>query len=721
MKTNALQCTILIALLATTSHVQAAVTNEDAWPELSLGDLMKVGVESASRKKQSVSNTAAAVFVISASDIKRSGALTVPEILHLAPGVEVARLGNNKFAVSIRGFNGRMANKLLVLVDGRSIYSSLYGGVIWETENLPLEEINRIEVIRGAAGLAWGSNAVNGVINIITKRAQDTTGWLVDTHGGTATAKAGLMLRYGTKGEDGSAFRVSMNEQRRDGGKEANGRDAQDIWNDRSLTFRYDKPNGIDTRWFFSGRIFDSQSDETWLVPTLNPAAMYNSAQYGATRLTPFISNRSGGDLLGRLEQTTDGGGEVRVQTYFEKFQGDVPSASDNHNTFDFDAQHRFPLGESHDIVWGGNWRQTKHHNAMQPGGFLTTSGADTTVNLSSLFAQDEWTLLPRTFSLQGGVRVERQTFGGTSPQPSARALWTPNEQQSFWLSWSKSVRSPSVVQRKMGAYAVAIPASGSGTLPVMVYAAPPEQTGFGNEKVRTIELGHRAQWTPTLYSDLTAYVSKYEGVFGSRGQTITANNSTASGITGLPVDPACTAEMISFGLPNAAFGAPGLCVTHLYGNALPVRTRGLELSTEWSPLPVWRLQLNASHMRVDAGENTPYTSNTLLYGSSPKYQGSLRSSYNLNADLQFDFWLRRIGGLEHVADYGGASAMTPIAARTELDLRFAEQVTSALELSLVLQNLLSKQEIQFHPDYMPSLPVVPQRTIYLKALWHDR
>ncbi|MBI4809225.1 MAG: TonB-dependent receptor [Nitrosomonadales bacterium] len=717
MRNNPLSIAVLSSLLAAASYTVTSFADEETWPELNLGDLMKVGVESASRKSQAVSNTAAAVFVISASDIKRSGALSIPEVLHLAPGVEVARLGNNKFAVSIRGFNGRMANKLLVLVDGRSIYSSLYGGVIWEAENLPLEEISRIEVIRGSAGLAWGSNAVNGVINIITKRAQDTGGWLVDTHAGSESGKAGMALRYGIKAEDGSAFRVTINEQRRDGGKEASGKAAQDYWNDTSLTFRYDRPDGIDARWFFSGRVFDSHSDETWLIPTFDPAAMYDATRYGATRLTPFSSRRNGGELLGRFEQTTDGGGEMRVQTYFEKFQGDVPGASDKHTTFDMDAQHRFPLGESHDIVWGGNWRQTEHQNHMQSGGFLTASSTDTTVNLTSLFAQDELTLVPRTFTVQAGIRVERQTFGGTSPQPSVRALWTPSEQHSFWLSWSKTVRSPSVVQRTMGAYAVAIPASGPGTLPVLVYAAPPEQTGFGNERGRTLELGHRAQWTPTVYSDLTGYVSKYEGVFGMLGTSMAAN-AAAGTIPGLPfaVDPACTAALANFGLAG-----PGLCQTHLYGNALPVRTRGVELSTEWNPLTAWRLQLNASRMWVDAGTNTTHAPNTLLYGSSPKYQGSLRSSYNLTADRQFDLWLRRIGGLAHASDYGGTSAMTPVAARTELDLRFAEQVNESLELSLTFQNLLSKQEIQFHPDYMPTLPVVPQRAIYLKALWRDR
>ncbi len=695
---------VLVGILAATSHARPVAAEEPAWPELSLGDLMKVGIESASRKKQTISHTAAAVFVISAADIKRSGVLSIPEALHLAPGVEVARLSNNKWAVSIRGFNGRMANKLLVLVDGRSIYNSLYGGVIWEVENMPLEEISRIEVIRGSAGLAWGSNAVNGVINIITKRAQDTAGWLVDSHAGTSTGKAGIALRYGSKMEDGSAFRVTLNEQRRDGGKEVNGTDAQDHFNDTSLSFRYDKPDGIDTRWLFSGRIFDVESGDPWLVPTFDSASHYNTTLYGEARLYPFVSIKTGGNLLGRFEQSTDSGGEIRIQTYVEKFSGEVPGADDNRTTMDIDAQHRFPLGEAHDIVWGSNYRESKHKETLGSTGFLTTSQTDVTVTLASVFAQDEWVVIPRRFSLQAGVRVEKQTYGGTAPQPSIRALWTPNEQHSLWFAWSKTVRSPSMVDRTMGAYPATLPAGNPVTgQPTLLYAAPGEQSGFGNEKVRTIEAGHRAQWTPTFFSDLSAYVSHYEGVFGILNQTIT-NNFT---------DPACAAALSNFGFT----GPFGMCMSFTRGNALPVRTRGIELSTEWNPMPDWRLQINASRLWLDGGSDNT----SVVYGNSPKYQGAIRSSYNFTPDRHFDLWLRRIGGLTTISTIYGSLGATPVPARTELDLRFAEQVNESLELSLTLQNLLSRQQLQFYPDYMPSLPIVPQRTIYLKALWHGR
>lgn len=714
MKNISLRGTLLLGMLLTMPHASAAGTDEEKWPELSLGDLMKVGVETAARKNQSISNTAAAVFVISASDIRRSGALSIPEVLRLAPGVEVAAISNNRWAVTIRGFNGRMANKLLVMVDGRSIYNSLHGGVIWEAENIPLEEISRIEVIRGSAGLAWGSNAVNGVVNIITKRAQDTSGWLVDSHVGTSTGKAGMALRYGTKMEDGSAFRITASDQRRDGGKELNGKDAQDQWNDSSATFRYDKPVDIDTRWLFTGRVFETDAGDPWLVPTFDANAAYNLAQYGNARLVPYVSTQNGGDLLGRFEKSTDGGGEVRIQSYFEKYQGSVVGAHDSHTTADIDAQHRFPVGASHDIVWGGNYRQTRHQDTMGSTGFLTSSRSDIIINLASVFAQDEWTLVPHRFNVQAGVRVENQTFGGTAPQPSVRALWTPSEEQSFWLAWSKTVRSPSIVNRTIGAYPGAIQPSASIPFPTLIYAAPGEQTNFGNEKVRTIEAGHRAQWTPTFYTDLTAYISHYDGIFDTLSSSVmSTNNPGVAGFLGIAVDPACTAALTNFGLTP---GAPGLCLTLPRGNAESVRTRGIELSTEWNPLPDWRLQLNASRMLVDGGP-----SNSVVYGDSPAYQGSIRSSYNLSEDRHFDLWWRRIGGLTNTGFISGMPGTTPINARTELDLRYAEQVNEALELSLTLQNLLSKNQLQFYPDYMPSLPVVPQRTIYLKALWHIR
>ncbi len=718
MNSISLPGALLFGMILGSSYNCAASTDEENWPELSLGDLMKVGVESASRKSQSVSNTAAAVFVISASDIKRSGVLSIPEALHLAPGVEVAHLSNNKWAVSIRGFNGRMANKLLVLVDGRSIYSSLYGGVIWEVENMPLESISRIEVIRGSAGLAWGSNAVNGVVNIITKRAQDTSGWLIDTHAGTSTGKAGVALNYGAKMEDGSAFRVTVNEQRRDGGKEINGRKAQDDFNDTSLSFRYDKPDGLDTRWLASGRVYDAQSGDPWLIPTFDATQNYNASQYGMARLVPFSSTKNGGDLLGRFETSTDGGGEVRIQSYVEKFHGIIPGAVNDHTTMDVDAQHRFPLGNSHDIVWGGNYRQSRHSVDMASSGLLTTSRTSVKVSLASIFAQDEWTIVPRRFNVQAGVRIENQTFGGTAPQPSIRTLWTPNEQNSFWFAWSKTVRSPSVVDRVVGAHAAVIPATSPSSLPIQLYAAPGEQSGLGNEKVRTVEAGHRAQWTPTFFSDLTAYVSKYDGVFGRTSASAMTLNAAAGAIPApftppYPVDPACTAAMVDSGLNPAA---PGMCLTVYRGNSQPVRTRGLELSTEWTPATDWRLQLNASRMWLDGGSG-----DNVVYGNSPNYQGSIRSSYNFTPERHFDLWLRRTGGLSNPGYFSGITGTATIAARNELDLRFAEQVDESLEISLVLQNLLSKQQLQFYPDYMPSMPVVPQRTIYLKAVWHVR
>jgi iron complex outermembrane receptor protein len=535
---------------------------------------------------------------------------------------------------------------------------------------------------------------------------------MIDSHAGTSTGKAGLALRFGTKMEDGSAFRATLNRQRRDGGKEVNGKAAQDEWNNAALSFRYDKPDGSGSRWLVSGRIYDTESGDPWLIPSLDTSTAYNPTQYGSERLVPFVSTKNGGDLLGRFERSTEGGGEIRVQTYVEKFHGAIPGAIDDHSTMDLDAQHRFLQGGAHDIVWGANYRQSRHSEVMAASGFLTASGSYVTVTLASIFAQDEWTIIPRRFNVQAGLRVEHQTFGGTAPQPSVRALWTPSEKHSLWFAWSKTVRSPSVVDRAVGAYAAVIPATASSPLPMLLYASPGEQTNFGNEKVRTIEAGHRAQWTPTFFSDLTAYVSKYDDIFGNSGaQTLRANDAAA--FTGMQLDPACTAALNNFGLPT---GYPGLCIYAARGNKWPVRSRGLELSTEWTPLSNLRLQMNASRMWLDGG-----TGNPILYGNSPNYQGSIRSSYNFTADHQFDVWLRRVGGLSNVGYFSGLTGTPPIAARNELDLRYAHQVNESLELSLTLQNLLSKQKLQFYPDYMPSLPVVPQRTIYLKAVWHDR
>lgn len=685
-----------------------AQAEEPDWTQIGLGDLMNTKVESAARKQQAMSNTAAAVFVITAEDIRRSGALSIPEVLHMAPGVEVARVSNNKWAVSIRGFNGYMANKLLVLVDGRSIYSSLYGGVIWESENMPLQEIERIEVIRGAAGVAWGSNAVNGVINIITKRAQDTAGWLAEGHAGTSTGKSGEVLRYGRKLEDGAAFRVTLNNQKRDGGKELNGNNAQDQWNDSAFSFRLDMPGADGRRWMSTGKVYRFTSDQPELIPTFNAAAMYDPARYGATRLVPFTGTGNGANLLVRMDQVTEGGGEVRVRAYADQFRGTVPFMTDERTTVDLDAQHHFGIGAAHDIVWGGNYRQNKHKDTLTSLGFLYAPTQYSTVKVSSVFLQDEWTLVPKTFNIQAGIRYEKQTYGGTTPQPSLKAMWTPDEQDSVWAGWSRTVRSPSVVNELFGANPAAIP----GGMPVLVRVAPGSQGNFGNEKVRTVELGYRRQWQPALSTDLVAFRSDYDGVYGMLpGATMSANAAGAA-FTGLPYDAACAAVLTAYGLA----GGPGLCQNTGHGNAGTVRTHGVEFASDWHVSADWRLQLSLTRLWLGGGA---VQTNGALYGSSPNYQGSLRSSYDVSDSQRFDLWWRRIGGLAGHGSSGPATNM-PIAARTELDLRYAIQASQALEVSLAGLNLLAKQQLQFYPDSMPMLPVVPQRTIYLQAVWRD-
>ena len=693
-------------LAALALQVQA---EEQDWTQIGLGALMNTRVESASRKQQAIANTAAAVFVITSEDIKRSGALSIPEVLHMAPGVEVARLSNNKWAVSIRGFNGYMANKLLVLVDGRSIYSSIFGGVIWESENLPLQEIERIEVIRGASGVTWGSNAVNGVINIITKRAQDTAGWLMDAHVGTSTGKSGEVLRYGKKLEDGSAFRVTLNNQRRDGGKQLNGANAQDQWDDSSLTFRLDLPRGSGQRWMATGKVYRFSSDHPELIPTLQGAAMYDPARYGATRLVPFTGTGNGANLLVRTEQVTDGGGEVKVQAYADTFRGPVPFMVNERDTIDLDAQHHFLLGKDHDIVWGGNYRQNKEKDTLTSLGFLTapSNPVYTTVRLSSVFLQDEWILVPKTFSVQAGIRYEKHTFGGTTPEPSVKAMWTPDEQDSIWASWAKTVRSPSVVNEVFGANPAVIP----GAMPVLIHVTPGSQSAFGNEKVRTTELGYRRQWQQELSTDLVAFRSLYDGIYDIMPGFYMTANAAGTAATGgaIPTDAACTAALATYGLA----GGPGLCQNLGHGNVNTVRVHGIEMANDWHVTSDWRLQLNLTRQWVGGGP-----ANNALYGSSPKYQGLLRSSYDVSESQRFDLWWRRIGGLQ---GHGTLPATNmPVAARTELDLRYAIQASKSVEVSIAGLNLLSRQQLQFYPDSMPMLPVIPQRTLYLQAVWRD-
>ncbi|NBQ67794.1 MAG: TonB-dependent receptor, partial [Nitrosomonadaceae bacterium] len=345
---------------------------------------MNVKVTTASRNPQRLTHVASAVFVITQDDIRRSGATSIPDALRMAPGVQVERIGTDKWAISIRGFNGLFSNKLQVLMDGRSVYTPLFSGTMWEQQDTLMEDIERIEVIRGPAASVWGANAMNGVINIITKKAADTQGSLLSAGGGSF--EQGFMgARYGGKINEETPFRVYAKGFSRDHMKSVTGAAINDEWHSARGGFRVDHNRGID-QLTLQGDMFYNAIGTSVSSPASNLPSVVTPGNYRG--------EEEGVNIRFRWDRIYSDRSSIMLQTYYDRVRYKMlPSASFDAESFDIDFQHRFPLLNRHDITWGTNYRL--YHNKLFHTDFVSFSPREQTNHVISGFIRDEITLIP--------------------------------------------------------------------------------------------------------------------------------------------------------------------------------------------------------------------------------------------------------------------------------------------------------------------------------------
>jgi len=640
--------------------------------DLSLTDLMQLEVSSVSRKSQTLSQTAAAAFVITQEDIHRSGAMSIPEALRLAPGLEVAQVGASKWAITSRGFNGVYANKLLVLMDGRTAYTPLFSGVFWDLQDTMMEDIDRIEVIRGPGAAMWGSNAVNGVINIITKKAKDTRGNLVAAGGGNQQRGFAGFRHGGQLGSDGN-YRVYAKGFERHDSVSASGQNQDDSWRSGQLGFRMDQSLSTDDRVTLQGDAY-----------RLNVGAPFLSNAVLTPPYSSYIPQddlASGGNVLGRWESTFSNGSEIKLQGYYDRVQFDAPALSNAIDTFDIDFQHRLHLSAMHDVMWGANYR----HIRSASGNTADISFAPETINYQnvSVFAQDEIALVAELLSLTLGAKLEESHFGGTQLQPNARLLWTPDSINSVWFAASKASRIPSQGEAN-STIALGVTPPSAQTFGLPVQAAISGNPNLAAEKVLAFELGYRAQWSPCLSSDIAAFINSYSDLvhFVFVGGTPTPALSFA------PV--------------------PHLAVPLSYANATKTtKTYGLELSTNWRVLDWMRLEGMFSYLEV---EDPPKDSvNDAI--AIPRTQEMLRCLLDLSEKSKLDFIVRHVGSLPSAKNQR-------VAAYTAVDARFSYELHKDLELSLIGQNLFDKRHVEFASATSIVPPSQIPRGIYAKVMW---
>jgi iron complex outermembrane receptor protein len=470
---------IALTVLGLLTCVASAQTDEPVRPptelkKLSLEELFEMEVTSVSKKPEKLSEAAAAVHVVTDEDIRRSGAPSISEALRDIPGVEVARVDSRQYAITARGFNSTTANKLLVLMDGRSLYTPLYSGVFWDAQDTLMEDISQIEVIRGPGATVWGANAVNGVINIITKSAEQTQGLLV-TGGGGNEERGFTGVRYGGQLGPNAYFRVYGKYFDRDDSVLPNGQSAGDRFQMGQGGFRLDWKRQTDESLTLQSDVYDGS----------------------AAQATPGDTDLKGGNFLGRWTKRFSEKSDLQIQAYYDRTDRNIPGTfGEKLDTFDLDIRHRFLLARGHDVVWGIGYRYSNDRVDNSPAlAFLPPHLAR---RLVTAFVQDEVTLVENRLHLTLGSKFEHNDYTGFEYEPSVRLAWTPSREQTVWGAVSRAVRAPSRIDRDFY-----VP----GQPPFFLAGSP----DFQSEIVYASEAGYKIQPTATLTASAATFYNVYK------------------------------------------------------------------------------------------------------------------------------------------------------------------------------------------------------------------
>jgi len=595
-----------------------------ALADLSLEQLSGIVVTSASRREQRVAESPSSIYVITSEDIRRSGVRTLPEALRLAPNLQVARADANQYAVTARGFGNVLANKLLVMVDGRTVYSPLFSGVFWEARDIMLEDIDRIEVLDGPQTTLWGTNAVNGVINVITKPASATQGALVALGGGNTDAV--VATRFGGATAEGGHWRAyaKLNDVRDTtlASRASNGDESTRF----RLGFRYDGPPGQDR--------FTIQGD-----------AYGGDVQQGSGS-----RDIAGGNVLARWQRTLDNGDAITVQAYYDHTEFDQQAFRDRLDTFDVDVQGRIHAGPRHLLVVGGGYRHQRDRvDNDAPQAFFPQNA---TLDILYGFVQDEFSV-SQDVLLVGGLKVEHNDYTGVEYLPNVRLRWQASDDHMVWGAVSRSVRTPSRVDRDLF-----IP----GRPPFVLAGGD----AFRSEVATVFELGARGRLLPRFTYSVTAFHHAHQ-----RLRSLEAN-----------------------GLGSLSFR-----------NGIEGDTSGIEAWVTYLPTDRWRLSAGGVHVAqdlhprpgvVDAG-------GVAALGNDPKHSFVARSTLDLGDRHELDVIVRHVG----------RRPSPEVPRYTAVDVRWGWHVMRNVELSLTIENLTERR----HAEWGGSNRVEFERAVFLKLL----
>jgi len=643
---------------------QAQPTQGGDLTQVSLENLMNMEVTSVSKKEQKLSQVAAEIFVVMQDDIRRSGAANIPDLLRMVPGLDVAQINANTWAISARGFNSEFANKLLVLIDGRTVYTPLFGGANWDTFDVPLEDIDRIEVILGPGGTIWGANAVNGVINVITKKTEDTLGGLVTSGGGTAAEEFGT-VQYGGKIQGDTSFRIFAKYINDDHFPGLNGQNGEDGWHLLHGGFREDTRILAKDSLTTEGDLYTGSEGAIVVHSILNPPENV---------IVERVAELSGGNVLGKWNHIFSNRADMTVQFYFDRYTRSGPQVRESRNTYDFEFQNHVACGNRQDVIWGLGYR----HSSDQTIGTTDESfvPADWDGDLFNVFVQDQITLKPDRVFLSIGTKVENSYFTGFDAQPSIRVAWTPNKRNTFWSAVSRATRTPTRRNAGLQAALAALP----GPTEVLIEGNP----NITSEHEIAYELGYRAQPSLRLSLGATAFINTYTDLESIE-----------------PLPP----------FTNTSLNPPVMVVPLQLGNKMNGTTYGLEIYGKWKVNRIWTVSPGYSFLQMDLRLD-PTSMDTVSVadgeGSNPGNQAQLRSRVELFHGLSWDANGYFVGRLRNQA----------VPSYTRVDSQLAWKISERVTLSAVGQNLLQDHHLEFDDFLQVVNSSLIKRSAYAKLTW---
>ena len=660
----------LPVLLRADDASQAATpdpTSPAALKSLSLEELSQIEVTTPSKEPVKAFQTPAAIYVITGDDIRRIGATSIPDALRLAPGVEVAQIDASHWSIGIRGFGTNLTRSVLVLIDGRTVYTPLFAGTNWDVQNTNMDDIDRIEVIRGPGGTIWGPNAVNGVINIITKDSKDTQGLLASAGGGNVE-QGYFNFRYGGGNDKDFNYRVYGMGFTRSPEEHSDGRNFDD-WREAQGGFRMDWKEDRDT-FTLQGDLYDEVAGQS----------------VGATSYTPPYSQTidanallSGENILARWKRIVNQGDDLQVQVYYDRTDQQEANFAEIRNTFDIDFLQRLRLPARQEVSWGLGARVEPVYDRVVVSGLQFVPNHRTDY-LATGFFQDEIGLVERRLSLTLGTKLLQTDFThGVDLEPSARLLWTLSDKQTVWAAFTHALRTPSDSEEDFYLLGY-ITSLANGTPYFARFNANP---AFAPEQLNGYELGYRQILGRNIYVDVTGFYNHYHDLF-------------SEDITGQPYLET-SPEPVHYLLPAQ------------FANGLLGYTKGAEIAPEWRPKDFWRLRGTYSFLHMNVGRapgSQDIGTAPSIVGSSPQHQATIQSALDLSKKLQLDLTYR----------YVSALPAQMVHAYSTGDARVAWRFDRRFELAFVGRNLFQPAHFEYGGDPGPLVGI--KRSIYAKLTW---